>query len=355
MDTRRRCPRSLSSWTRKSSTLADPMFFKRSLSSRMALRHGPFLCGLARTASRGLTLALLASAGLLTGATALQQVGDTTFQPTIADPAFEAGQGPRVVIDEAHFNFHTVDGRYQSFARVLRADGFVVEASDQLFSERTLANADLLVISNALNARNQTDWSLPTPSAFTTSEIDAVHTWVERGGALLLIADHMPFPGAAEAMAAAFDFELNNGFAVDTTDGSPFVFRVSDGTLGTHPVVRGRSPAERVDSVATFTGEAFLAPPGSVSLLTLREGIVSLMPEVAWEFGPDTRTVEVGGWVQGSVMEVGRGRLAVFGEAAMFSAQRQGPESNPMGMNAPVAGQNVQFLVNLVRWLSDVR
>ena len=105
----------------------------------MALKHGPFPCGLARTAGRGLTLALLASAGLLTGATALQQVGDTTFHPTIADPAFGAGQGPRVVIDEAHFNYHTVDGRYQSFARVLRADGFVVEASDQLFSERTLA------------------------------------------------------------------------------------------------------------------------------------------------------------------------------------------------------------------------
>ena len=154
MDTRRHGPRGSSSSTRKSSTLAESMFFKRLLSSRMALKHGPFPCGLARTAGRGLTLALLASAGLLTGATALQQVGDTTFHPTIADPAFGAGQGPRVVIDEAHFNYHTVDGRYQSFARVLRADGFVVEASDQLFSERTLANTDHPGVSDGSRARS---------------------------------------------------------------------------------------------------------------------------------------------------------------------------------------------------------
>lgn len=48
---------------------------------------------------------------------------------------------------------------------------------------------------------------------------------------------------------------------------------------------------------------------------------VSLMPEKAWEFGPDTKTIPIGGWLQGAVMPFGSGRAAFFGEAVMFTAQ----------------------------------
>jgi hypothetical protein len=133
------------------------------------------------------------------------------------------------------------------------------------------------------------------------------------------------------------------------------VFRRSDGSLGAHAVTQGTSAEESVDSIATFTGEAFRAPPGAIVLLTLPGNYVSLMPEVAWEFGPETPTVDVGGWAQGAVLEFGEGRVAVFGEAAMFTAQRAGPEGRPMGMNAPIASQNPQFIVNLIRWLTRVR
>lgn len=50
--------------------------------------------------------------------------------------------------------------------------------------------------------------------------------------------------------------------------------------------------------------------------------------------------------------EIGRGRVALFGEAAMFTAQRAGPERAPVGMNAPAAAQNAQLALNLVRWLT---
>jgi hypothetical protein len=225
----------------------------------------------------------------------------------------------------------------------------VVEASNSVFSPSTLGSLDLLVVANALHPRNESDWSLPTPSAFSQEEIQAVKVWVESGGALLLLADHMPFPGAAADLASAFGFALNNGFAMDTTAQGPLVFRRSDGSLTLHSIV---SEGEGVDSVASFTGSAFQPPDGAVTLLTLPEDIVSLMPETAWEFSTDTRVLDVGGWAQGAVLEVGRGRIAVFGEAAMFSAQRAGPERIPMGMNAPVAAQNARFLVNLVRWLT---
>jgi hypothetical protein len=44
----------------------------------------------------------------------------------------------------------------------------------------------------------------------------------------------------------------------------------------------------------------------------------------------------------------------VFGEAAMFSAQVQGGKTQ-MGMNAPDAKQNPQFLLNVIHWLEHAR
>lgn len=286
-----------------------------------------------------------------------QQVGDTLFVPELSTPAFSPGTGPRVLVDEGHGNFHTLSGRFQSFARLVELDGFLVKEHPGTISGESLRDADLLVIANALNERNVggVNWTLPTPSAFSDSEVESVRSWVSGGGALLLIADHMPFPGAAMELARAFGFELNNGFAVDTTAQGPLVFRRSGGSLGAHSVTQGTSPGESIDSIATFTGEGFRAPPEATVLLELPGNYVSLMPEVAWEFGPETPRVDVGGWAQGAVLEYGEGRVAVFGEAAMFTAQRTGPERRPMGMNAPIAHQNPQFVVNLVRWLTKVR
>jgi len=303
-------------------------------------------------------LVALVSAALL-GATPLgaQQVADSAFHPDVGPPAFAGGAGPRVALDQAHHNFHTVDGRYLSFARLLRADGFIVDGSDVPLTAGALAGVDVLVVANALNERNDIgqNWTLPTPSAFTPEEIAAVRAWVEGGGALLLIADHMPFAGAARDLAAAFGFDFLNGFALE--DGEvggrgPMIFRRTDGSLAAHPITDGGRAGARVDSVATFTGSPFRSPTGATSLLTFRGNVVSLNPDTAWTFRDDTPRTDVGGWSQGAVTQVGRGRVAVFGEAAMFSAQLAGPQGVPVGMNAPLAAQNPRFLLNLMGWLS---
>jgi hypothetical protein len=285
-----------------------------------------------------------------------QQVADSAFAPAVARPAFAEGAGPVVLIDEGHTNFHTMDGRYYAFARLLQRDGYVVRPHAGAFTARSLAGARVLVIANALHARNATDWTLPTPSAFTAEEIAAVEEWVRGGGSLLLIADHMPFPGAAEGLAAAFGLELGNGFAVDSTEQvSRFTFRHADGSLARHAVTEGRGADERVDSIVSFTGEAFRPlRDGAEPLMTLAPGTVLLMPQEAWEFTPLTPRRAVGGWLQGAVLRHGQGRVAAFGEAAMFSAQLAGPRRSPMGMNDPSAPQNVQFLLNVMHWLTRV-
>lgn len=285
-----------------------------------------------------------------------QQVADSAFAPAIARPAFAEGAGPLVLVDEAHTNFHTTDGRYYAFAQLLRRDGYVVRGLREPFTRQSLQGARVLVIANALHPSNIQNWALPTPSAFTPAEIAAVEAWVRDGGSLLLIADHMPMPGAAADLGAAFGVAMGNGFAYDSTEQvSTMRFARGDGSLADHPVTRGRGADERVDSVFAFTGQAFrVTAPGAEPLMTLGRGTVLLLPEVAWQFSAQTRRENVAGQLQGAVLRHGRGRVAVFGEAAMFSAQRAGPQRQPMGMNNPGAPQNAQFLLNVMHWLTGV-
>ena len=280
-------------------------------------------------------------------------MSDTSFNPPIAKPAYAEGRGPVVLIDEAHNNFHTADGRYLAFARLLRRDGYVVRSNKTPLTATGLAGARVLVVANALHERNRDDWDLPTPGAFSAEEIAAVRDWVAGGGSLLLIADHMPFPGAIDQLAAAFGIYFVNGFAQDSTkqDGT-LVFHRSVGSLGSHVIVNGRSPAERVDSVTSFTGSAFRITVPADTLLRLPPTTLVLMPQVAWQFSRLTPRVAGAGMLQGAVLAHGRGRVAAFGEAAMFSAQVAGPQRNPMGMNHPAAPQNAQFLLNVMHWLS---
>lgn len=282
-----------------------------------------------------------------------QQVADTEYKPPIAKPAYPNGKGPLVLLDEAHFNFHTATGRYLAFAELLRRDGYVVRGSTAKFTKEALKAAKILVIANALNERNGGgDWTLPTPSAFTDEEIAAVREWVQRGGALLLIADHMPFAGAAEKLGAAFGIKFTNGYVRDETSGAD-VFQRTDDSLRNHPITNGRSAAEKVEAVATFTGSAFQVPKAQ-PLLMLGASYVSWLTSTAGQFPPTTPRESVSGWLQGAVFQAGKGRVAVFGEAAMFSAQLAGPNRNPMGMNAPLAKQNYQFLLNVMHWLSGL-
>lgn len=296
------------------------------------------------------------AAGLLVSPAAAQQVADSSFTVPLIAPAYPPGAGPVVVLDEAHTNFHTLDGRYFVFGKVLQQDGYQVRPSRVPFTTGALAGVRVLVIANALHASNAGNWVLPTPSAFTATEVTVVRDWVTAGGSLLLIADHMPFPGAAGALAEAFGVHMRNGFAFDSSrTNSRFTFSRASGSLSAHPITDGRSTAERVDSVVAFTGQAFQVDAPGRALMTLDRGTIVLEPKVASQFDEQTPSVAGAGLLQGAVLAFGKGRVAVFGEAAMFSAQLGGGARRvPMGMNDPAAPQNPQFLLNVMHWLSGL-
>lgn len=171
---------------------------------------------------------LLSAAGLVLG----QQVSDPGFAPPVPRPAYAIGEGPRVVIDEAHHNFHTAAGRYRPFAELLRRDGYRVDAVDRRLSPE--------------------------------------------------------------------------------------------------------------------------APEGATPVIVFGSGSVSYETRRSLEVSADTPRVPIEGWCQLALLGAGRGRVAVSGEAAIFSAQLAGPQGLRMGMNSPFATRNYQLLLNILHWLTRV-
>jgi hypothetical protein len=294
---------------------------------------------------------------VLTSAARAQQVPDTLFNVSIPRPAYPKDKGPVVAIDAAHHNFHTAGGRYRTFADVLRADGYRVRENQSPFSKAVLDSVSVLVIANA-GTDAQSSWALPTHSAFKKEEVDALEAWVRTGGALFLIADHMPAAGSMAGIARRFGVEFTNGYTrQNRPDRYPGdLFTRADSSVIDHPVTRGRGSDERIDSVVTFTGQAFQITGSNVAVV-LRFGptAYTLLPVVAGRsFDSTTPEVYSGRWPHAATVKAGRGRVAMFGEAAMFSAQRAGPNGLPMGMNHPLAARNKQLLLNAIHWLTGL-
>lgn len=283
---------------------------------------------------------------LLTQSVFAQQVPDTAFHFVIQKPAYPYGQGSTIAVDAAHNNFHTLDNRYGPFGKVLEGDGYRLVSNAGPVTASVLASCKIFVISNPLDSSNLGAWRLPTPSAFSPPEISAINNWVREGGRLLLIADHMPFAGAAQALAQSFGFEYINCFALDNRNRNLERFYRNNRSLADDQMTLG------VDTVVTFTGSAFKIPKNAVPILSLNNYTLSL-PEVAWQFEENTPTMPGEGYYQGAYLTYGTGKIVVMGEAAMFTAQLTGPTRSPVGLNRPEARQNNQLLLNIIHWLDQ--
>lgn len=282
-----------------------------------------------------------------------QQIPDTSAFFQIKTPQYPRGEGPVVTIDAAHHNFHTLEGRYAAFGNILKADGYQLRANTEVIAEEILKKCRIYVISNPLHQSNQGNWSLPTPSAFTPNEIKAIQEWVSGGGRLFLIADHMPFAGAAADLAKAFGVEYLNSFALDDSPNQLDYFSRENARLIDHSIINGQQPNEKVDSIVTFTGSAFRLPQSGRPLIVLDDRFTIWLPQTAWQFDKDAKEMDGAGYCQLGVLSYGRGKIVFSGEAAMFSAQLAGPNHFPMGLNNPAARQNIPLLLNIVHWLDE--
>jgi hypothetical protein len=274
---------------------------------------------------------------------------DTGFDVKIARPSYTRAH-PRVLIDEAHHNFHTSSGRYQPLANLMTNDGYQVLPNRDKFTAEVLRKCDVLVIANAMATE-----SMRSPgadkSAFTDDECKAVHDWVKGGGALLLVTDHQPFGASAENLGKAFGVEMSKAAVRDPAsraiDTRGMVFSRDKMLVGDHPITRGRNDSERISRVMTFTGQALKGPEGSTALIKFAATAM---------IRTGTKSVSAGGQSQGLALECGKGRVVVLGEAAQLSAQLTGLERTPhnmMGMNVP-GNDNRQLALNIMHWLSGL-
>jgi hypothetical protein len=288
---------------------------------------------------------LFAAASVPLPPLAAQQIIDTTFRVPIDRPAFPLNTGPLVLIDQAHFN--AVDStRYRPAMRLLRQDGYVVEPLRGPLTKSALARARVLVTflygtsaRAGIDQLRQANPGIAKVAAFTDAEVAAVRSWVAGGGSLLLAVDHQPAPLAVDPLAEALGVRFLNGIAF-IEPSARLIFRRSDGTLLDHAITRG------IEQVATFGGSAFKLERDGDPLLVLGS-------DVRMYFASDSTERPVGGWLQGAAFTLGQGRIVVFGEAGMFTAQLN-TAGNPMGMNAPIARQNPDLLLNVTRWLTGV-
>jgi hypothetical protein len=298
----------------------------------------------------GRFLALTLTLALQSQLATAQQSSDPEFNTTVAHPAYTKTY-PRVVFDEAHNNFHTTTGRYKPFVDLIGSDGYNVVPGRKLFAKPSLSTFRILVIANALGAEDMDEEGADS-TAFTEEECDVVRDWVKGGGALLLIADHAPFGGAAEILGKRFGVEMSKGYTFDpenyfkeSGDQSTLVFSRENKRVLDHPITNGHNGGEKISQVLTFTGQSLKGPEGSSVILQLSDTARDK---------PDRESqtsVSAAGRAQAIAFKFGKGRVVVLGEAGMLSAQLVGAEKRPMGMNVP-GSDNRQFALNIMHWLS---
>lgn len=275
-----------------------------------------------------------------------QQEPDLEFEPVISSPRYISGSGPTIGIDAAHNNLHTLEGGFAAFGKLLTKDGYLLKSIDEIKRE-VLEKLDIFVIANPLHESNVGNWQRPIHNAFTDEEMSHIVHWMKSGGKLLLVADHMPFAGAAMALAEKFDVKYYDGFVISEEEmWPPETFRKSDGNLYEDMLT------SNIDSLASFTGSAILAPTNSTKLGRFPDSHRLLIPERAWVFDELTEVLPLEELSFGAYMIFGEGKVACFSEAAMFTAQLV-QERYKVGFNSPRAPDNQQFILNLVHWLDN--
>jgi hypothetical protein len=280
-----------------------------------------------------------------------QQIADPHFNSRVEDPAYTKNF-PRVLFDEAHYNFHTAGGRYKPFADLIFSDGYQVVLNRKAFTKQSLQTFKIVVIANALGAEDMDDDGADHP-AFTEEECDVVRDWIRAGGSLLFIADHAPFGSAAEVLAKRLGVDMSKAFTMDSADSDQesnnpgfIVYSRENHLLADHPIISGRNESERVNRVIAFAGQSLKGPEGSEAFMKLADTAVDSIPATK-----ETRPAI--GRSQGLAIRFGKGRVVVLGEAGMLTAQVTGRDNKPFGMNIPGI-DNRQLALNIMHWLSGI-
>lgn len=258
----------------------------------------------------------------------------------------------RILIDEGHYNLHTLSETYRVISGVLTEAGFKVGAHKEKFTTSSLANADILIIGNPFpdlrdslvrrSQRNKEPFRFSTAAnkpAIDEHESLLIKQWVDNGGSLLLLLDHAPHGITGSNLTKTFGIKSNNvvtsdSLHSDTAIRNPTIlFTRKSGMIGEHPILKG------VDSVVTYVGQSLTGPAESTIILKLSSSAIDT------EWDPTTKQYisrPTQGNAQAIAFQSGKGKVVFMGEAA--------------GINAISTSRsdrgNWKFTLNILRWLS---
>jgi hypothetical protein len=285
-----------------------------------------------------------------------QHLADAEFDASVAKPSYQKS-GPRVMFDEAHFNYHTMADRFKPFVDLLTNDGYRVVRNREPFTKKSLSTFKILVIVNPLGADiDDADAEKP---ALTTEEIALINEWVRDGGSLLLAVDVGPFANATATLAAQFGVEMTGKLVKDAANAESqgrsdlIVFSTENKLLLGHPITQGRSADETLKRVICFSGQALKGPESAAVLLKLTDTATEVVDEPSAGNGSVPKN-SIAGRSQGLAFKAGSGRVVVLADAEMLSALLgEPPAKEPIGMNYPESN-NRQFTLNVLHWLSGL-
>ncbi|WP_299364089.1 hypothetical protein [Winogradskyella sp.] len=279
---------------------------------------------------------------------------DSLFLQTIPNKSYSKSSGPLVYIDKGHNNYHTLQDRFKPFGELLEYDGYKVDELEDI-SSLNQNQPKVLVIANAISETNVSDWNSPILQAFSEREIDTIVTWVKNGGSLLLIADHFPFPEAISNLSKAFGFTSSNSFVIKKESKKGwYSYTKHEKTLTTIGTEIIGKP--KLDSIMSFTGHCFkIENKSAISVFDLNNDYMAILPKKYTNNGSEDIVMisDLTDWSQGAVATFGKGKVAFFAEAAMFTTQLYGKDKVPMGFNAPLAKNNTVFIQGILKWLTN--
>jgi hypothetical protein len=215
-----------------------------------------------------------------------------------------------------------------------------------------LAGYDIFVCANAFSSGRDAAGRLSKELAFTAEECHYLKQWIINGGAIWLIADHEPAGNAVENLSDSLGVNMSKAFTADpknfdkiVLDASWIRYSQKNENLGNHPIIKGRNDSESVKTVLSFTGQSLLGPESSSPVLLLSDEAYDVLNI---EDPLNATTVSAKGRCQALTLELGKGRIAIWGEAAMLTVQHPGDGLNYPGVD------NKQLLLNTAHWLSKL-
>lgn len=225
---------------------------------------------------------------------------------------------PTVLFDEAHGQrFHASGSEpldLSALSAVFASRGGAVRTSTHLLTPETLGRARVVILSGPFQP-------------LAAAEVEAVVAWVEKGGALAVMLHIEPPVGA---LLHRFGVSVSNGVIREkegVLDGEPRNFRVT--RLKPHALTGGLS------GFAVYGGWALLPTAWEV------ETVAETSP-AAWVDLNGNQKFDKGDVQQAFAVMVagtrGKGRIAVFGDDAMFQ-------------NQFLQGDNRRLAESLASWL----